>query len=93
MDDSFGMRFGVVVVVMVNSKDKYTKKSNVSTSRASPIQPQHRASPTHAKRHVPRAMLNDTYILPSPKEPRSSIHAQRRHRHRRRRHRRDVVWP
>ena len=75
-----------VVVVVVDSKDKHTKKSNVSTSRASPIQPQHRASPTHAKRHVPRAMWNDTYVLPSPIEPRSSIHAQRRRRRRRRRY-------
>ena len=49
---------------------------------------------THAKRHVPRAMLNDTYKLPSPIEPRSSIHAQRRRRRRirRRRRRRHVVW-
>ena len=29
VDDSFGMGFGVVVVV-VDSKDKYTKRSNVS---------------------------------------------------------------
>ena len=45
---------------------------------------------TNAKRHVPRAMLNDTYRLPSPIKP-SSIHAKRRRRRRRRR-RRDVVW-
>ena len=42
---------------------------------------------------VPRSMMNDTYSLPSPIEPRSSIHAQRRRRRRRRRRiRRHVVW-
>ena len=86
----FGMGIGVVLIV-VDSNDKYTKRRNVSKLRASPDQSQDPSIiSTNAKRHVPRAMLNDTYILPSPIKP-SSIHAKRRRRRRRRR-RRDVVW-
>jgi len=67
------------------------EKEKVSQSRASPDQSQDPSIiSTNAKRHVPRAMLNDTYRLPSPIKP-SSIHAKRRRRRRRRR-RRDVVW-
>ena len=67
------------------------EKENVSKLRASPDQSQDPSIiSTNAKRHVPRAMLNDTYKLPSPIKP-SSIHAKRRRRRRRRR-RRDVVW-
>ena len=88
----FGMGVGVVLVV-VDSNDKYTKRRKVSKLRASPDQSQDPSIiSTNAKRHVPSAMLNDTYILPSPIKP-SSIHAKRRRRrHRRRRRRRDVVW-
>ena len=80
----FGMGIGVVLVV-VDSNDKYTKrrKSAITDQSQDPS-----IISTNAKRHVPRAMLNDTYSLPSPIKP-SSIHAKRR---RRRRRRRDVVW-
>ena len=82
------MGIGVVLVV-VDSNDKYTKRGG-QQSRASPDQSLDPSIiSTNAKRHVPRAMLNDTYILPSPIKP-SSIHAKRRRRRRRRR--RDVVW-
>jgi len=69
------------------------EKENVSNHEH--LQINHKILPSsaqtpNAKRHVPRAMLNDTYILPSPIKP-SSIHAKRRRRRRRRR-RRDVVW-
>ena len=67
------------------------EKEKRQQSRASPDQSQDPSIiSTNAKRHVPRAMLNDTYSLPSPIKP-SSIHAKRRRRRRRRR-RRDVVW-
>ena len=81
------MEFGVVVVG-VDSKDKYTKKEE-NVSNHEHLQFNHNTDHHHT-RQTPCAalsMLNDTYILPSPKEPRSSIHAQRR-----RRRRRDVVW-
>ena len=88
------MEFGVVCGRGGFERQIHEKGGERQQSRASPIlQPQHRSITTHAKRHVPRALMNDTYSLPSPKEPRSSIHAKRRRRRRHhRRRRRHVVW-
>jgi len=84
------MGIGAVFVV-VDSNDKYTKRRKSAITSTSPDQSQDPSIiSTNAKRHVPRAMLNDTYSLPSPIKP-SSIHAKRRRRCRHRR-RRDVVW-
>ena len=82
------MEFGEVVVG-VDSKDKYTKnEENVSNHEH--LQFNHNNDHHHTRKsHVPRSMLKATYILPSPKELTSSIHAQRRGRRRRRGH---VVW-
>ena len=80
------VRVMVGVVVVVVFENKYTK-GNVSNHEH--LQFNHSINRhQHIKRHVPRAMLNDTSLIAERAEAAS---AQRRRR-RGRRHHHDVVW-
>ena len=58
MDDSFGMRFGVVVVVMVDSKDKYTKKEE-NVSNHEHLQFNHNIDHHHTRKMLCAALYDE----------------------------------